>query len=56
MRAAIFRQGKIAVDTIADPKPMPGQVLVKTICCGICGSDLHAAKFPPIHRRLPPRR
>ena len=45
MRAAIFRHGKIEVDTNADPKPMAGQVLVKTICCGICGSDLHAAKF-----------
>ena len=27
------------------PKPAAGQVLVKTLCCGICGTDLHAAKF-----------
>ena len=45
MRAAIFRQGDMVVDQITAPRPAPGQVLVKTICCGICGSDLHAAKF-----------
>ena len=27
------------------PEPGPGEVLVKTLACGICGSDLHAAKF-----------
>jgi len=42
MRAAIFRNGEIVVDQIAEPKPAPGQVLVKTLACGICGSDLHA--------------
>jgi threonine dehydrogenase-like Zn-dependent dehydrogenase len=44
MRAAIFRHGDIVVDTITDPAPAAGQVLVKTLCCGICGTDLHAAK------------
>ncbi|MBR0774907.1 zinc-binding dehydrogenase [Bradyrhizobium diazoefficiens] len=42
MRAAIFRNGEIVVDGIAEPVPGPGQVLVKTLACGICGSDLHA--------------
>jgi len=42
MRAAIFRNGEIVVDTLPGPKPGPGQVLVKTLACGICGSDLHA--------------
>jgi threonine dehydrogenase-like Zn-dependent dehydrogenase len=42
MRAAIFRNGQIVVDTLPEPKPAPGQVLVKTLACGICGSDLHA--------------
>jgi threonine dehydrogenase-like Zn-dependent dehydrogenase len=45
MRAAVFRDGQIRVDTVPDPVPEKGQVLVKTIRCGICGSDLHAAKF-----------
>ena len=44
MRAAIFRAGNIVTGSIPDPVPTAGQVLVKTICCGICGSDLHAAK------------
>ena len=44
MRAAIFRNGEIVVDTMPEPKPAAGQVLVKTLACGICGSDLHARK------------
>jgi threonine dehydrogenase-like Zn-dependent dehydrogenase len=42
MRAAILRQGEIVVDSLADPVPGAGRVLVKTLACGICGSDLHA--------------
>jgi threonine dehydrogenase-like Zn-dependent dehydrogenase len=44
MRAAVFRKGSIVVDTLPDPEPTEGQVLVRTLACGICGSDLHAAK------------
>jgi threonine dehydrogenase-like Zn-dependent dehydrogenase len=44
MRAAIFRNGEIVVDALAEPRPEAGQVLVKTLACGICGSDLHARK------------
>jgi threonine dehydrogenase-like Zn-dependent dehydrogenase len=44
MRAAIFRGGEIVVDTMPEPVPGAGQVLVKTLACGICGSDLHARK------------
>src|SRR5215472_6923315 len=44
MRAAIFRDGEIVVDTMPEPVPSAGQVLVKTLACGICGSDLHARK------------
>jgi len=42
MRAAIFRNGQIVVGEMAEPRPGAGQVLVKTLACGICGSDLHA--------------
>ncbi len=45
MRAAVMRDRKIVVDTLPDPEPAPGQVLVKTLACGICGSDLHALKY-----------
>ena len=31
----------MVVDDLDDPVPGPGQVLVETIACGICGSDLH---------------
>lgn len=44
MRAAIFRDGQIVVGQMPEPKPGPGQVLVKSLACGICGSDLHARK------------
>ena len=44
MRAAIFRNGEIVVDTLPQPKPAAAQVLVRTLACGICGSDLHARK------------
>jgi threonine dehydrogenase-like Zn-dependent dehydrogenase len=47
MRAAIFRKGEIVVDTLPEPKPEAGQVLVKTLACGICGSDLHARLHAP---------
>jgi threonine dehydrogenase-like Zn-dependent dehydrogenase len=44
LRAAIFRKGEIVADTLPEPSPAAGQVLVKTLACGICGSDLHARK------------
>ncbi len=44
MKAAIFRGGDIVVGEVPEPKPAIGQVLVKTLACGICGSDLHAAQ------------
>jgi threonine dehydrogenase-like Zn-dependent dehydrogenase len=42
MRAAIRRDGKLVVDEMSSPTPGRGQVLCKTLVCGICGSDLHA--------------
>ena len=44
MRAALMERGSIWVDTVPDPVPLAGEVLVKTRACGICGSDLHAAR------------
>jgi threonine dehydrogenase-like Zn-dependent dehydrogenase len=44
MRAAVMRDSKIIVDTVPDPEPRTGEALVRTIACGICGSDLHALK------------
>jgi len=42
MRAVIRRGGALVVDEMAPPEPGAGQVLVKSLVCGICGSDLHA--------------
>ncbi len=41
MRAAILRNKRIEVGEVPVPAPGPGEVLVKTLACGICGSDLH---------------
>ena len=45
MRAVVARNQKLVVDTIDDPIPGPGEVLVAVKACGICGSDLHALKY-----------
>ena len=44
MRAAIMRNKTLVVADIDVPVPGEGEVLVKTLACGICGSDLHALK------------
>jgi len=41
MRAAAMREQKLVVKDVEEPTPGPGQVLVETLACGICGSDLH---------------
>lgn len=44
MKAAVMRGGALVVDDVPDPVPGEGQVLVRTVACGICGSDLHFLK------------
>jgi 2-desacetyl-2-hydroxyethyl bacteriochlorophyllide A dehydrogenase len=44
MRAVLMERGRIWLDTVRDPTPRTGEVLVKSLACGICGSDLHAAR------------
>jgi threonine dehydrogenase-like Zn-dependent dehydrogenase len=44
MRAAVMRRRAITVADVPTPEPGPGEVLVKTLACGICGSDLHALR------------
>ncbi|HSV03206.1 MAG TPA: zinc-binding dehydrogenase [Phenylobacterium sp.] len=42
MRAVVRRNKQLVCDEIGELEPAEGQVLVRTLACGICGSDLHA--------------
>jgi threonine dehydrogenase-like Zn-dependent dehydrogenase len=44
MRAAVMRNRALVVTEVPAPEPGAGEVLVRTLACGICGSDLHALK------------
>lgn len=46
MRAAVTKGQTMVVTEMADPVPQEGQLLVRTLACGICGSDLHALADP----------
>jgi (R,R)-butanediol dehydrogenase/meso-butanediol dehydrogenase/diacetyl reductase len=45
MKAAVFHgAGKpLAIETVPDPAPGPGDLILRVTACGICGSDLHFA-------------
>jgi len=55
MRAAVVRDKRLIVADVPVPEPGPGEVLVKSLACGICGSNLHALKhadlFASAYRR-----
>jgi len=48
MRAVTFQalHRPLTVDTVPDPVPGEGEVVVKVDRCGICGSDLHMTEDP----------
>jgi (R,R)-butanediol dehydrogenase / meso-butanediol dehydrogenase / diacetyl reductase len=48
MRAAVMQglHQPLAIETIPDPTPSAGEVVVKVGRCGICGSDLHMTEDP----------
>jgi threonine dehydrogenase-like Zn-dependent dehydrogenase len=43
MRAAVFKGADQpwAIETLPDPEPQAGEVVIKVCRCGICGTDLH---------------
>ncbi len=52
MKAAIARSKRIVCDDVPDLVPEAGQVLARTLACGICGSDLHALHHADVVGRL----
>jgi (R,R)-butanediol dehydrogenase/meso-butanediol dehydrogenase/diacetyl reductase len=48
MKAAVMQglHRPLIVETLADPTPQAGEVVVKVGRCGICGSDLHMTEDP----------
>ncbi|MEE4300641.1 MAG: zinc-binding dehydrogenase [Pseudomonadales bacterium] len=44
MRAVVMRAGQLLLEQVPDPVPTAGEVVVRSLACGICGSDLHALK------------
>lgn len=46
MRAAVLREGTVEARVVDDPVPGPGQLLVRSLACGICASDLHFMDNP----------
>jgi len=62
MRAAVFDSRSatpgrwLSVEDVPQPKPQPGEVLLKVIACGVCRTDLHIVEcdLPPIQPRLIP--
>jgi threonine dehydrogenase-like Zn-dependent dehydrogenase len=45
MKAVFRRGGDLVCEEAPDPIPGEGQTLVKSLACGICGSDLHALHY-----------
>jgi 2-desacetyl-2-hydroxyethyl bacteriochlorophyllide A dehydrogenase len=39
--AVINSPGEVAVETVDDPTPAAGEVVVQVAACGLCGTDLH---------------
>lgn len=48
MRAAVFHEAgqPLTIETVADPSPQPGQIVIAVGGAGICGSDLHITQYP----------
>src|SRR6185503_20433020 len=42
MKAVICQHEALRVDEVPEPVPAAGQVRLRVVRCGICGSDLHA--------------
>ncbi|MGQ9560574.1 MAG: zinc-dependent alcohol dehydrogenase family protein [Candidatus Oleimicrobiaceae bacterium] len=42
MRAVVVRgPGRVSVEQVPRPRPGPGELLIKVMACGLCGTDVH---------------
>ncbi|WP_407507120.1 zinc-binding dehydrogenase [Vibrio parahaemolyticus] len=44
MNSIVMQNGSVRLKQVEIPKPAAGQVLVRSLACGICGSDLHITR------------
>lgn len=50
--AVVVTPGELSIESVPDPTPGPGEVVVEVAACGVCGTDLHildgqfAPRFP----------
>ena len=44
MNAVVMQDGAVSVQQVSIPEPTAGQVLVRSLACGICGSDIHITR------------
>jgi threonine dehydrogenase-like Zn-dependent dehydrogenase len=54
MRAAVVKGSRLVLEDIPEPVAGAGQVLVRTLANGICGSDLHTLDPQQARRPRPP--
>ncbi|MEO0031519.1 MAG: hypothetical protein RIS94_1277 [Pseudomonadota bacterium] len=47
MKAAVLDGGRLSLQDVGEPVPRAGEVVVRPLVCGICGSDLHAKDHAP---------
>lgn len=58
MRAAVYHgRGDIRIETVPDPVPAAGELLIEVRACGVCGTDAaefaHGPRMLPIEARHP---
>ncbi|QYJ79096.1 zinc-binding dehydrogenase [Shewanella acanthi] len=44
MNAIVMQDGEVTLQQVELPTPQAGQVLVRSLACGICGSDIHITR------------
>jgi len=48
LRAVVLRNGRLQVRETPDPRPGPGELLLRTLSTAICASDVHFIDYPEL--------